>query len=121
MPVIRSKDVGSWAGEHIKAGIKLGAELATNAAAAATAQKLTDAPLVRAQLLKTLGDFRTALTAEAAQKPALGAAVTTAFALLDMLVADRAAAGRAAAKRKGKDVAPTAPAATDTPATPTDS
>ena len=57
---------------------------------------------LRAQLLKTLGDFRTALDAEATDNPSLATAVTAAYALLDKLTADRNAAGRAAAKRKGK-------------------
>jgi hypothetical protein len=121
VPVAGGKDAGYWGSEHIKAGIKLGTELATNAAATATAQKLSDAPQIRAQLLKSLGDFRTALSAEAENKPALAPVVTGAFALLDKLIVDRSAAARAAAKRKGKDAAPTAPVATDAPATPTDS
>lgn len=108
LPIAKDKDVGLWAGEFLKAGIKLGGELAANATATAKTQadKASDAPLLRAQLIKTLGGFRTALDAEAEDKPSLAAAVTAAYALLDKLTADRNAAGRAAAKRKGKAGAP---------------
>lgn len=107
-PIADDKDVGHWAGEFLKAGIKLGGELAANATATAKTQadKASDAPLLRAQLLKTLGDFRTALDAEATDNPSLATAVTAAYALLDKLTADRNAAGRAAAKRKGKGATP---------------
>lgn len=109
LPVVGG-DASVWAARHINAGIKLGKEMAQQAAVEAHSQseKTIDGAVMRAQLMKTLGEFRSTLTTEAGRKPALAPVATTAFALFDKLSAERSAAARASAKRKAKEpVAPT--------------
>ncbi len=100
-PVVGGGSLEGWASRHVHAGIRLGKALAARAAAQAAADANTTAalPILRPQLLRTLSEYRVALTAEARRKPALAAAATRAFALFDQLSAERQAAGRASARK----------------------
>jgi hypothetical protein len=110
-PVADGDTLEAWAKNHIEAGIQLGKDLAARAAAEAAGEAATSStvPVLRAQLLKLLAEFRVALTAEVRRKPALAEAATRTFALFDKLSAERQAAGRASA-RKAKAAKGGAPA-----------
>jgi hypothetical protein len=114
LPVADEGTLETWVSRHLQAGIQLGKDLAARAAAeAASGNEATSAtPMLRAQLLKTLNEFRVALGAEARRKPALAEPAARAFALFDKLSAERQAAGRASAKKAtaGKPEAPPADA-----------